>query len=260
MLDVLTVSHHSGTMPWFEEHEQGSRSYTFILVGYGRCVYWIEESKTVLDKGDVLLIPPRTRFYGKSIPSLSHEKYVITFNVSIDVPLPLLHQSETLHMNPGIADLLLSRLQTMHEEWGERLPYREVMAAALLLEALTRLTREWEQGPHSSAKHRQAEQLKAYIKNHYREKVTKDELGAVIDRSPNYTASLFKEVTGQTISDYVHATRVKTAIYMLRHSALTVSDIADYLGYSDPSYFHRTFRKLTGASPSVYMKERVEVQ
>lgn len=260
MLSIKSVAHHAGTMPWFEESGQESALWSFILVGYGKCVYWVEGEKVLLEKGDVLLIPAGTRFYGKSIPSLSHEKYVVTFTIAAeaDPPLPIIAVAHHLHLRSLQADLLLGRIQTMEEEWKEHLPYCKAMGQALLLEVLTRLNREWDQGPRSSVKHRQAEAMKAYIKNHYREKVTKYELAATIGKSPNYTAALFSETTGQTISDYVHAMRIKTAIYMLRHSQLTVGDIADYLGYCDTSYFHRTFRRLTGTSPSAYMKERVE--
>ncbi|MGG2198015.1 helix-turn-helix domain-containing protein [Paenibacillus validus] len=260
MLSVKSVSRHAGTMPWFEESGQENALWSFILVGYGKCVYWLEGEKVLLEKGDVLLIPAGTSFYGKSIPSLSHEKYVVTFAVSTEtgLALPITAVTHPLHLRSTQADLLLGRIQTMWEEWTEQFPYREAMGHALLLEMLTRLNREWDHGPRSSVKHRQAEAMKAYIKNHYREKVTKDELAAAIGKSPNYAATLFRLTTGQTISDYVHTMRIKTAIYMLRHSQLTVGDIADYLGYCDTSYFHRTFRRLTGASPSVYMKERVE--
>ncbi|MEK8131179.1 AraC family transcriptional regulator [Paenibacillus filicis] len=295
MLIVKSVTHHAGSMPWFEESGTESGVWTLIMVGYGKCVYWLEEEKVLLEKGDALLIPAGTEFYGKSIPSLSHEKYVVTFlpdpakfpaehpKKSSGLPdnpaelpaqpaapaphaealsptLPLLQLSDHAHLRPGPSDLLLGRLQTLHEDWTERRTYREVLAEALLLEALVLLNREWDRGPRSSAKHKLAEQMKVYIKTHYRRKLTKDELGATTGKSPNYCAALFREMTGQTIGDYVHATRVKTAVSMLRHSQLTVGDISEYVGYADASYFHRIFRRITGHPPSFYMREREEPQ
>ncbi|WP_159887235.1 helix-turn-helix domain-containing protein [Paenibacillus puerhi] len=269
MLLVKSVTHHAGSMPWFEESGTESSAWTLILVGYGKCVYWLEEEKVLLEKGDALLIPAGLRFYGKSIPSLSHEKYVVTFLPGASAPhaagdgrppLPLLQLAEYVQLRCGPSDLLLARLQLMHENWTERLSYHEIMAQALLLETLTLLSREWDRGPHSSAKHGLAEHMKTYIKQHYRRRVTKEELAAVTGKSPNYCATLFRQMTGQTISDYVHAARVKTAVSMLRHSRLTVADIGEYVGYADASYFHRIFRRMTGYPPSFYMRERDEPQ
>ncbi|SDD78444.1 AraC-like ligand binding domain-containing protein [Paenibacillus sp. UNCCL117] len=278
MLRMKSVTHHAGSTPWFEESGANREaSWFLILIGYGKCVYWLEEEKALLEKGDALLIPAGVRFYGKSIPSLSHEKYVVTFQPRLPEPspapaepsasgpdqppaLPLLRLASFVHLRPGSSELLLSRLQLMHRNWTERLPYYEVMAQALLLETLTLLNRELDRGPHSSARHQLAEHMRAYIKQHYRRKITKEELAAVTGKSPNYCATLFRQVTGETISDYVHAVRIKTAIAMLRHSRLTVSDIGEYVGYADVSYFHRIFRRMTGNPPSFYMKEREEPQ
>jgi len=59
-------------------------------------------------------------------------------------------------------------------------------------------------------------------------------------------------VTGQTISEYVHSIRIKTAIGLLQESELTLEEISEFLGYSDVSYFHKVFRRMTGKKPSEY--------
>lgn len=260
MLEIREVRHDAGTMQWYEEEPEPSDHWSLILMGYGRCIYWIEGEKVLLEKGDNLLVPAGSVFYGKSIPSVSHEKYAVSFTVSgasaTAPPLPLLAGTGFKRLRSAKTELLLARAAVMHEQWREKLPYAEVLCGALLLECLTYVNREWDQGPLSSVKHRQAEQMKSFLKNRYRGKVTKEDLAAVIGKSPNYAASLFSEMTGQTISDYVHGLRIKTAVYLLRHSGLTIADIAEQLGYCDASYFHRTFKKLTGTAPSEMLKER----
>ncbi|CAG7635541.1 HTH-type transcriptional activator Btr [Paenibacillus solanacearum] len=256
-LHIEGIRHDAGTVQWYEEAERESPVWTLILVGYGKCLYRVEGEKLLLEKGDLALIPDHTVFYGKTIPSVSHEKYVVTFTHEDGASLlPLLGSPRWTRLRTGKYELLLSRMQTMKEQWTERHPYYRPMCQALLLEMLAHMNREADEGAHASIKHRHAELMKTYIQNHYREKVTKEHLGAVIEKSPNHAAVLFREVTGQTIGDYVHAMRLKTAVYLLRHSQRTIADIADYLGYCDASYFHRIFKRETGRSPSAYVRDR----
>jgi AraC family transcriptional activator of pobA len=239
--------------------EARSRDCWYLsLVTYGKCVYWIEQEKVVMEKGDLLLIPGSTYFYGKSVPTLFHSKTVVKFIVSADgaARLPLLGLAGALKWKLGRYEQALERVQALHREWSERQPYADVMAEAMLMELLTICNRERDRGVVSDHKHRYVEHMKKYVQEHYREKVTKDDLGAYVRLSPNYAATLFREVTGQTISEYVHGVRIKTALHLLVDSRLTVAEISEFLGYGDVSYFHRVFKRLTGRNPSEWMAER----
>lgn len=100
------------------------------------------------------------------------------------------------------------------------------------------------------------ERMKRYIERHYRERVTKEELGDEINKTPNYAAALFKSMTNQTISQYVHDQRMKRAVYLLTESQLSIQEIAEFLGYRDLSYFYRIFKRITGSPPSDLLHER----
>jgi two-component system response regulator YesN len=52
--------------------------------------------------------------------------------------------------------------------------------------------------------------------------------------------------------DYVNRLRVTKACQLLNERQLTVSEVADAVGYPDSSYFARVFRRLAGVSPSEY--------
>jgi AraC family transcriptional activator of pobA len=260
MLIIQSVRQDAGSR-WFEESAGGASAWLLIMASYGKCLYWTRQEKIILEKGDLLLIPKGTPFYGKSIPSVTHEKYVVSFQLEEQAThemLPLLAAASVCKWKTGKYDLALQRFRVILEEWNERRAYSGVMCLGLALEVLALWNREMDEGRPTAVKESHAELMKAYIQNHYRDKVTKVELGEVIGRSPNYAAALFSEVTGQTIGSFVHAQRVKTAIYLLSHSQRTVADISDYLGYCDVSYFHRVFKRETGKSPAAYIKDREE--
>lgn len=244
-----------------EGQETALDHHYFCLVTYGKCLYWVDQQRMTLDKGDVLLIPPRHIFKWRQVPSAFHSKHIVHFHAHGDSPrLPLLMRNRPVHFHTGQFSILYEKLKALGSQWMDKMPYYEAYASALFVEVLVLINRELDKGPATPEKYRYAEMMKNYIHENYRSKITKEELADVIRKSPNYTATLFRKVTGQTISEYLHSVRIKTALYMLEESRLTVAELAEFLGYSDVSYFSRVFKQTTGASPSEYKQHRSSLQ
>lgn len=72
--------------------------------------------------------------------------------------------------------------------------------------------------------------------------------------STAYLSRLIKEVTGKTFKELLMEKRFLKAAKLLRFTQLTVSDIAAAVGYENTSYFHRTFLRIYGESPTEYRK------
>lgn len=257
MIQIKQVYHFGGMGGYEEEKEETAQLFHLILVTYGKCVYWVNHEKLILEKGDILFIPSGPQYYGKSIPTIFHSKFGMDFVTTGGHPqLPILESNEAVKIKPGCYDLIYERVKRIYTQWTDRPSYYDTMISALLTEILTYINREWDRVHLSSVKYKLADSMRTYIKERYRSKITKEDLGEAICRSPNYAATLFRSVTGQTIGEYVHTLRINTAIYMLTESRLTVSEISEFLGYSDVSYFHRIFKKITGKTPSCYINER----
>jgi len=241
---------------WYEEADLTKRAWRLSLVTYGTCVYWMHGDKQIMKKGELLLIPAGVPFYAKSIPTVTHTQLVVEWTEDAPQTLSVLGREEVLKHKPGCYELLLERMNWIHQQWQERPSYYAMMIEALLTEVLIYISRELDKGVIPLEKHLHAERMKSYIERHYREKITKEELGDVIGKTPNYAATLFKRVTGQTISQYVHAQRMKRAAYLLTESQLTVQEIVVFLGYQDLSYFYRVYKRITGSAPSDLLHER----
>lgn len=247
-------------MNWYEEHAASVDTAYFMIVTYGKCVYWIGGEKTLTEKGDFLFVPPGASFYGKSVPTVFHEQFVLELKLDTRSRawqrLPMFTTVGCTQTKSGCYELVLERLRAIWKEWQEAAPCSDLRATALAMDALVLWGRELERGEAADISMQHAERMKAYIQEHYRSKITKEHLGDCIGRSPNHAATLFRRMTGQTISEYTHSVRMRTAAYLLTDSLLLVTEIAEYLGYSDVSYFQRIFRRTTGQSPSAYLKER----
>ncbi len=74
----------------------------------------------------------------------------------------------------------------------------------------------------------------------------------------NYLSNLFSEVEGITIERYLIAHKIEKIKELLMYDELTLSQIADKLGYSSVAYLSNQFKKETGLTPSFYksLKEK----
>jgi YesN/AraC family two-component response regulator len=68
----------------------------------------------------------------------------------------------------------------------------------------------------------------------------------------NYISNLFSEVEGTTIEKYFIAQKIEKVKELLKYEELTLSPIADKLGYSSVAYLSNQFKKQTGLTPSFY--------
>lgn len=151
-----------------------------------------------------------------------------------------------------------SCLLSIVEELDRREYGYELAVKAHLFRLLARLLRSYSPTVLSKVEH--AERLKnmqrfdpvlLYIDANYSEPLTVDALASIAGLSRFHFSRLFKELTGRTLSEYILAFRLNRADYLLRHSELTVTEIAAATGFSDIYYFSRTFKKHRNVAPSV---------
>ncbi|MGI6050213.1 MAG: response regulator [Acetivibrionales bacterium] len=93
---------------------------------------------------------------------------------------------------------------------------------------------------------------KEYIANNYNKDISLDSVATYVDKSPYYFSKLFKDETGENFIDYLTNIRIEKAKEMLSNKELSIKEICINVGYSDPNYFSRTFKKCIGITPSEY--------
>ena len=94
-----------------------------------------------------------------------------------------------------------------------------------------------------------------YIRNHYREKVTLDDVADACSISSYYLSRLFRDEMGVSFIDYLHNIRMEEARRLLRENEQTIYETALNCGFSDPNYFSKTFKKYMGMTPSSYQSQ-----
>ena len=97
----------------------------------------------------------------------------------------------------------------------------------------------------------------AYIQENYHKDLSLDEVSRQMDLSPYYFSKLFKDEAGCNFVEYVTNLRIRKAKELLVGNDKSMKEICGAVGYSDPNYFSRIFKKNTGMTPTEFReKER----
>lgn len=94
--------------------------------------------------------------------------------------------------------------------------------------------------------------IKTYVEQHADKLITLEKISSLFFLNPSYCSYLFKEKTGVNFVDYVNQIRIGKAKTLLRTTDEKVYRIAKTLGYDNPKYFFRVFKKVEGVTPEEY--------
>ena len=88
-----------------------------------------------------------------------------------------------------------------------------------------------------------------YIDENLSDHITCDKMAEYIKMNTNYFSRLFKKEIGMSFSDFIIKKKIEKATYFLKYSGLPVEEIAFLTGFSNVSYFYKTYKKITGKTP-----------
>ncbi len=92
----------------------------------------------------------------------------------------------------------------------------------------------------------------AYMQQHYAEKLTLSELADVCYVSQWHLSKLLNRYAGKGFNDILNTLRIEEARRLLADPSLKIGDIGEMVGYADPAYFAKVFKKLTDMSANEY--------
>lgn len=90
----------------------------------------------------------------------------------------------------------------------------------------------------------------SYVGEHYSEDISLDEIARNVHLTRNYFCRFFKQETGITFVEFLNKYRCKEAGELMRNTDMTITEIASSVGFKNLSYFNKTYKKLTGDTPS----------
>ena len=229
----------------------------------------------ILTPGDVLIFGPGTKYQLIS-PESSISMLAVNFDYTFDnsgkyIPIPPeipdLFKYDDITENVEIINFeyfnkplyisginnIKSDLEKLENIYRRQRKFFELKASSVFQEILVKISRHILSGKEDVYKHSgDINNIIDYIQDNYHKDISNEHIGKTFNYHPNYVNNLIKEQTGCSLHEYVLTIRISRAIDLLETTNHKISEIAHYVGFDDPAYFSKYFKKATGKSPSAF--------
>ncbi|MEP7292941.1 MAG: AraC family transcriptional regulator, partial [Chloroflexota bacterium] len=235
-------------------------SHELILVKQGELDMWEEGQVFHLEAGQTLhLFPGRQHGSTKPMP-LGLKFYWIHFEVETrNRTYSPAFNSDTVNI-PQVAHLSqperlerLFRTFLNDQEAGILNPYSANLLTMLMLIEVTHSAEE--QPLEADDLNVVATWAHTYIRMNYDRPITTSRVAQALGYNPDYLGRIYREVYGCTLTEAIHRRRINVACDRLLDTELTIEQIAQKCGFTDPDYFRRLFRRYMQICPGDYRKE-----
>lgn len=248
-------------------HNHDFMELSIILKGKG--TFYINGEYYPVKEGDLVFLNPGT--YHKSLVTSpdnpAKECYIafsnFQFTGSPEDHIPLPNHQEILHMHAALRQKITKICGAMQEEYLTCRPGQYFMLKSYVIQLLLILLREEQDAKdrvngcifESTNKKYVVTRIIQYLNQHYREKISLDQIAQNMYLSTFYISKIFKSETGDTPINYLIHLRMEKARELLEDpEPLSIQDIAAYVGYDDAYHFSKLFKKHFRIAPSRWSK------
>ena len=274
MLASLFHSCHAPAHRTYSAHRHTSFEIAFFKKGSG--IYCCNDKMLNFQAGDIFIFSTNEEHF---ISEISTEMLVMNLHFEpqyIYSPIQLGQDNSFLRIFFDRSDSFCNRLPRKHavteqivrymeeleNEFFNRPDNCEMMIKIKILSMLVLMTREL--GYTNAISKKRMPQTKCsdelmkvmdHINCNFESDISLEELACVGHMSPNYLCTVFKQVNGMTMWEYILIRRVEKAKRLLKETDMSIISIHTACGFQSSSNFNKAFKKLVGMSPSKYRKQ-----
>ncbi|MFC3531530.1 helix-turn-helix domain-containing protein [Vogesella facilis] len=258
LLHCETISSRSQLYGWEIERHRHSDLWQLLYVRRGPAELYVEGQHVRQEQPAIQLVPALC-VHGFRFPA-DIEGYVLTLAAplvswlqqELGVCASVLQQPHCYPVAHG-GRYLDTLFAAIAEEYAKPAPGRDVLLRSLVCALLVWLSRQLPQGEGPAARPERGSQhlqrFGALLEKHYREHWAVSRYAHQLGVSTAYLNGVCRRQTGQSALQLLHQRLLLEAKRLLVYTTLNVNQIADQLGFSEPAYFIRFFKRLTGQTP-----------
>lgn len=239
--------------------QKGRRDYQILYVANGKTHFWFDDREEIVSAGHMVLYKPeeiqKYVYYLEDNP----EVFWIHFTGS-DVKNILAYHGISLDEHVFYCGVLPDYKALFRKIIQElqlcRYGYEDYIAS-LFNDILLLVNRQQhEQKKTTGNVQEQIERAAAYFNENYNTKISIDDYAESLHISTNWFIHNFKQYAGMSPAQYILSLRMVNAQSLLERTTYNIKEISEIVGYENPLYFSRVFKKEIGKSPAQYRKER----
>lgn len=246
----------------YQLQQDNSHCHTLIycVSGSGKLQY--QDKKRTIERGDLVIIDPNTPFtftISNSSKVAENTVYWINFtgDLAHDFAQRLLMKMDMGVAHAGVLNNIVSDFDHLLALGARGYTATNVIHAVhILQQALSFLALQLRLTMFNNSSSFDLEAVEALMRNSLHQELSLDTLAHYSQLSKFHFAKKFKELTDSSPIQHFINMKIQHACSQLDNSDVAIKDIASGLGYSDPYYFSRLFKKLVGISPKQYRDSR----
>ena len=239
--------------------QKGRKDYQILYVANGKTHFWFDGKEEIVSAGHMVLYKPeeiqKYVYYLEDNP----EVFWIHFTGS-DVKNILAYHGISLDEHVFYCGVLPDYKALFRKIIQElqlcRYGYEDYIAS-LFNDILLLVDRQQhEQKKATGDVQEQIERAAAYFNENYNTQISIDDYAESLHISTNWFIHNFKQYAGMSPAQYILSLRMVNAQSLLERTTYNIKEISEIVGYENPLYFSRVFKKEIGKSPAQYRKER----
>ena len=237
---------------------RGTLDYQLIYVASGKTHFYFHGEERIVNAEQMVLFQPRQEQHYEYFASDKPEVYWIHFTGS-DVKNILRHYNipldEPVFYSGNSSTYAYLFKEIIHELQTCRVGYQELLEMYLKqILLLIERSREERKPTVSSFIQDEMELARRYFFEHYNEDINIEEYAKSRGMSFSWFSRNFKQLTAKSPMQYVVSVRINNAVSLLGTTSYNINEVSNIVGYDNPLYFSRIFKKVKGVSPSEYKK------
>ena len=239
--------------------------YEIFYIDSGSVKFGLEESVTTAKAGDVIFMHPGTNHYVKKIEGIDYHCYSLVFDSSVlgNQGEPVRNTLDSIRVSRFIQlpDVVLMKLRDAYkflkdETFGHELFIKSVLFDIISCILLTNQYVEITDNRRAEQRHtvNAVDDTLNYIREHYRENITLDDILKITSYSKSHFIRLFKKHMGMNLTDYINKYRIEKSCLDLIYTSKNITEIAMGNGFNTVQYFSKTFKSYMKCTPKQYQR------